>query len=126
MIAQGSKPFANTTRAKVRFHPSSREIDYRVFTVHDPDGVAVEFVDKLLMGRDGITQVPATVAHNTADVEKYFPFYNELLGLDFIQAAQTQGKVPNVTGPPVANRALRVPSSESGGTGLSSSIGFNG
>jgi catechol 2,3-dioxygenase-like lactoylglutathione lyase family enzyme len=99
VIAQGSKPFANTTRAKISFNPSSREIDYRVFTVHDPDGVAVEFVDKLVMGRDGISQVPATVAHNTADVEKYFPFYHELLGLDFIQAAQTQGKVPNVYGP---------------------------
>jgi hypothetical protein len=42
VIAQGSKPFAPTTRAKVRFHPATREIDYRVFTVHDPDGVAVE------------------------------------------------------------------------------------
>jgi catechol 2,3-dioxygenase-like lactoylglutathione lyase family enzyme len=99
VIAQGSKPFAPTTRAKVSFHPATREIDYRVFTVHDPDGVAVEFVDKLVMGPEGFTQVPATVAHNTANVEKYFPFYPELLGLDFIQAAQTQGKVPNVYGP---------------------------
>jgi len=99
VTAQRSKPFAPTTRAKVSFHPATREIDYRVFTVHDPDGVAVEFVDKLVMGPGGFTQVPATVAHNTANVEKYFPFYHELLGLDFIQAAQTQGKVPNVYGP---------------------------
>jgi catechol 2,3-dioxygenase-like lactoylglutathione lyase family enzyme len=79
VIAQGSKPFAPTTRAKVSFHPATREIDYRVFTVHDPDGVAVEFVDKLVMGSGGFTQVPAAVAHNTANVEKFFPFYHELL-----------------------------------------------
>lgn len=36
VIAQGSKPFAPTTRAKVCFYPGTREIDYRVFTVHDP------------------------------------------------------------------------------------------
>jgi catechol 2,3-dioxygenase-like lactoylglutathione lyase family enzyme len=99
VIAQGSEPFASTMRAKVSFNPGSREIDYRVFTVHDPDGVAVEFVDKLVMGPGAFPQVPATVAHNTANVEKYFPFYHELLGLDFIQGAQTQGKVPNVYAP---------------------------
>ena len=75
VIAQGSEPFATTTRAKVSFNPGSREVDYRVFTVHDPDGVAVEFVDKVVMGPSAFPQVPATVAHNTADVEKYFPFY---------------------------------------------------
>jgi hypothetical protein len=88
VIAHGSKPFAPTTRAKVSFNPVSREIDYRVFTVHDPDGVAVEFVDKLVGGPGGFAQVPVTVAHNTSDVEKYFPFYHQLLGLDFIQALE--------------------------------------
>ena len=69
-------------------HDRLNRISHRVFTVHDPDGVAVEFVDKLVMGPGGFTQVPATVAHNTANVEKYFPFYNELLGLDFLQRQQ--------------------------------------
>jgi catechol 2,3-dioxygenase-like lactoylglutathione lyase family enzyme len=99
VIAQGSEPFAPTTRAQVRFNPGGHEIDYRVFTVHDPDGVAIEFVDKVTVGRSAATQVPVTVAHNTADVDKYFPFYHELLGLDFLQGAQTQGKVPNVYAP---------------------------
>jgi len=99
VIAQGSKPFAPTTRVKIAFNPRMHEIDYRVFTVHDPDGVAIEFADKLVMGPSGRPQVPATVAQNTADADKYFPFYQEFLGLDFIQAVQTQGKVPNVYGP---------------------------
>ena len=99
VIAQGSEPFAPTTRAKISFNPGSREVDYRVFTVHDPDGVAVEFVDKIIIGLGAFPQVPATVARNTADVGKYFPFYQELLGLDFIQGVQTQGKVPNVYAP---------------------------
>jgi catechol 2,3-dioxygenase-like lactoylglutathione lyase family enzyme len=99
VIAQGSEPFFPTTRAKVSFNPGSRAIDYRVFTVHDPDGVAVEFVDRVAMGPGAFPQVPMTVAHNTADVDRYFPFYHELLGLDFLQAAQTQGKVPNVYAP---------------------------
>ena len=99
VMAQGSEPFAPTTRAKVSFNPGGREIDYRVFTVHDPDGVAIEFVDKVTIGPGAAPQVPVTVAHNTADVDKYFPFYHELLGLDFLQGAQTQGKVPNVYAP---------------------------
>jgi catechol 2,3-dioxygenase-like lactoylglutathione lyase family enzyme len=117
VIAQGSKPFAPTTRVNIRFNPHMHEIDYRVFTVHDPDGVAVEFADKLLMGPSGRPQVPATIAQNTADADKYFPFYHEFLGLDFIQAAQTQGKVPNVYGPDLG---------ESGFTGAFFGIRGNG
>src|SRR5260370_8707632 len=83
---QGSKPFAPTTRAKVSFHPGTREIDYRVFTVHDPDGIAVEFVDKVVMAPSGFAQVPATVAHNTPNVKKYFPFTHKLLTPQYIQA----------------------------------------
>ena len=126
VIAQGSEPFAPTTRAKVSFNPGGREIDYRVFTVHDPDGVAIEFVDKVTLGPGAAPQVPVTVAHNTADVDKYFPFYHELLGLDFLQGAQTQGKVPNVYAPGVASRASPEPSSESAAMGWSSSTGSSG
>ena len=114
---QGSEPFAPTTRAKVRFHPDGHELDYRVFTVHDPDGVAIEFVDKRTLGPGAAPQVPVTVAQNTADVDKYFPFYHELLGLDFLQGVQTKGKVPNVYAPG---------GGESGFTGAFFSIRGNG
>ncbi len=36
VMAQGSEPFAPTTRAKVSFNPGGRAIDYRVFTVTTP------------------------------------------------------------------------------------------
>jgi hypothetical protein len=61
-------------------NPKTTPLDYRVFTTHDPDGIAVEFGDKITMGPHCSPQVPATVAHNTADVEKYISFYTETLG----------------------------------------------
>jgi len=49
VIAQQGEPLAPTTLAKVSFNLGSREIGYRAFTVHDPDGVAVDFVNQLVM-----------------------------------------------------------------------------
>lgn len=66
VIQQGSEPFTETTQSKVRLGPSLPEIDYQVFTVHDPDGVAVEFVDKAThstgCGPGTMAQTPTTVA----------------------------------------------------------------
>jgi catechol 2,3-dioxygenase-like lactoylglutathione lyase family enzyme len=47
LVNLGSQPFQPTTRASVRLNPNAPPLDYRVFTVHDPDGVALEFGDKL-------------------------------------------------------------------------------
>jgi catechol 2,3-dioxygenase-like lactoylglutathione lyase family enzyme len=99
VIAQNSEPFAPTTRSVVNLNPGWRDLDYRVFTVHDPDGVALEFGDKITMGPGAPAQTPVTVAHNTADVDQYISFYVDLLGLDFLQGSQTKGKVPNVYSP---------------------------
>jgi hypothetical protein len=39
------------------------------------------------------------VAHNTADVARYLPFYVDTLGLDFLQGLQVAGPMPNVYSP---------------------------
>jgi catechol 2,3-dioxygenase-like lactoylglutathione lyase family enzyme len=99
VIQHGSEPFKPTTHAMVNLNPGTPDLDYRVFTVFDPDGVAVEFGDKVTMGPTNPAQTPVTVAHNTADLDKHIPFYTELLGLDLLQASQSAGKVPNVYSP---------------------------
>jgi hypothetical protein len=65
----------------VTLNPNAGPMDYQVFTCHDPDGVAVEFGDRVTMGTFAAPQTPATVAHNTANVDKYLSFYTETLGL---------------------------------------------
>ena len=94
--AQGSAPFTPTTDAMVRFHPDMPLGSYRVFSVHDPDGITLEFVNTF---GSAPPQVPAVVAHNTSDVDRYISFYLETLGLDFVQGVQTEGPVPNVYSP---------------------------
>jgi catechol 2,3-dioxygenase-like lactoylglutathione lyase family enzyme len=99
VIDQGSEPFAPTTAAMVNINPAAPDMDYRVFAVHDPDGITVEFGDKITMGPTASPQTPAVVAHNTSDVDKYISFYLDTLGLDFLQGSQTKGPVPNVYSP---------------------------
>jgi catechol 2,3-dioxygenase-like lactoylglutathione lyase family enzyme len=91
----GSLPFAPTTDRYQQFHANVPPERYRVFTVHDPDGIALEF--SAADERPALT--PITVAHNTADVERYLPFYTDTLGLDFVQGLQVPGPVPNVYSP---------------------------
>lgn len=103
VIQLGSEPFTATTKTHIRLGPSLPEIDYRVFTVHDPDGIAVEFVDDVThsTGCGGSTspQTPTTVAHNTARFEESLPFYRDVLGLDMLSPVQTPGQIPNVYSP---------------------------
>jgi catechol 2,3-dioxygenase-like lactoylglutathione lyase family enzyme len=95
VVAQGSEPFFPTTDVEITFHPDRPPQPYRVFAVHDPDGITVEFSTA-----DGtVPMTPVVVAHNTADVERYLPFYVDTLGLDFRQSLQTAGAVPNVYSP---------------------------
>ncbi|GME41760.1 uncharacterized protein NECHADRAFT_87870 [Neofusicoccum parvum] len=98
VVAQGSEPFTPTTNAAVCLSPSLPELDYRVFTVHDPDGISVEFSGKDIQP-NFTAVVPYTVAHNTANVDKHIPFYLNVLGLDFLAAVQSQSKIPNVYSP---------------------------
>ena len=71
--------FNGYTRLDTNGHPHSAEAKFintftrtdsrtiqHTFTVHDPDGVAIEFVDKVTLGPGAAPQVPVTVAHNTA------------------------------------------------------------
>jgi catechol 2,3-dioxygenase-like lactoylglutathione lyase family enzyme len=95
VLDQGSAPFAPTTDRYQQFHANVPPERYRVFTVHDPDGIAVEF--SAADERPALT--PITVAHNTADVERYLPFYTDTLGLDFVQGLQVPGPMPNVYSP---------------------------
>src|SRR5262249_31114125 len=95
VIENGSPPFAPTTDRFQQFHANVPAERYRVFTVHDPDGIAVEF--SAADERPALT--PITVAHNTADVERYLPFYTDTLGLDFVQGLQVPGPMPNVYSP---------------------------
>lgn len=102
VLRQGSEPFTPATKSALRLSPSLPELDYQVFTVHDPDGVAVEFVDIATprsMGPSTVCAAPNTVAHNTARLESSIGFYTDVLGLDFMYGMQTEGQVPNVYSP---------------------------
>jgi catechol 2,3-dioxygenase-like lactoylglutathione lyase family enzyme len=96
--AQGGTPFFPTTNEKITFHPQVPEFKYRVFGVHDPDGITVEF-GEIGAGHYDIPKVPACIANNTTNPDKYLPFYTDVLGLDLLQGAQTPGPVPNVFSP---------------------------
>jgi catechol 2,3-dioxygenase-like lactoylglutathione lyase family enzyme len=97
VLAQGSTPLAETTDTHVKFHRDLPPHRYRVFTVRDPDGIAVEFSQPELRLRQPV--VPVTVAHNTADVEGHLPFYTDILGLDFLWGLQVGAPMPNVYSP---------------------------
>lgn len=91
-----------TLQSALQLNPSLPELDYRVFTVHDSDGVAVEFVGIAThrsMGPSTVCAAPNTVAHNTARLESSIGFYTDVLGLDFMYGMQTEGRVPNVYSP---------------------------
>lgn len=94
VVALGSEPFFPTTNERVTFHPDVPPFKYRVFVVHDPVGVTLEFVET-----PSVPKVPLTVAHNTTDPDEYLSFYLDVLGLDFLQGAQTAGPVANVFSP---------------------------
>lgn len=105
VLLQGSEPFTVTTAPGtfVKLGPELPTIDYQVFTVGDPDGIAVEFVDNACYytgcGHGGVPATMTTVAHNTANLEKNLPFYTEVLGLDFLSAVQCKEPIPNVYSP---------------------------
>jgi catechol 2,3-dioxygenase-like lactoylglutathione lyase family enzyme len=94
VIRHGGVPFAETTNRYVQLHADVEPSLYRVFTCHDPDGIAVEWV-----GWKADRRAPVTVAHNTADVRRWLPFYVDGLGLDFTSGAQTPGPADNVYSP---------------------------
>jgi catechol 2,3-dioxygenase-like lactoylglutathione lyase family enzyme len=96
-IANGSTPFAPSVDAMVKFHRHVDAHRYRVFTVHDPDGIAVEFSQPEARLRQPV--VPIVVAHNTRDVAGHMPFYTDTLGLDFMQGLQVGEPMPNVYSP---------------------------
>ncbi|KAH7086184.1 hypothetical protein FB567DRAFT_602978 [Paraphoma chrysanthemicola] len=98
VLAQGSEPFTSTTDSAIRLSPTLPDLHYQVFTVHDPDGVAVEFSDKRTQA-GLVPTAPYTVAHNTANFEKNLDFYLNVLGLDFHTSVQTQSSIPNVYSP---------------------------
>lgn len=98
VMQQGSKPFAETTEAALQLSPNMPVLDYRVFTTHDPDGIAVEFSQADIL-HDLAPACPYTIAHNTANVEKNLPFYLEVLGLDVQTTVQSPHLVPNVYSP---------------------------
>ncbi len=94
-IEAGSEPFAPNTDTAVSFHPDLPIFPYNVFAVHDPDGITVEFSNTMF--ETPIT--PITVAHNTSDIDRYFSFYVDTLGLDFLWSMQNADPVPNVYSP---------------------------
>lgn len=96
-IAQGSEPFAPSVDAMVKFHRNVDPHRYRVFTVHDPDGIAVEFSQPEARLRQPV--VPIVVAHNSAHVAEHIAFYTDTLGLDFMQGLQVGELMPNVYSP---------------------------
>jgi catechol 2,3-dioxygenase-like lactoylglutathione lyase family enzyme len=96
-IAHGSEPFAPSVDAMVKFHRNVEPHHYRVFTVHDPDGIAVEFSQPETRLRQPV--VPITVASNTAHVAEHLPFYTDTIGLDFVQGLQVGELMPNVYSP---------------------------
>ncbi|RYD94975.1 MAG: hypothetical protein EOP61_20635 [Sphingomonadales bacterium] len=96
-IAQGSIPFAESVDAMVKFHRNVDPHRYRVFTVQDPDGIAVEFSQPEARLRQPV--VPIVVAHNSPDVAGRMPFYTDTLGLDFMQGLQVGELMPNVYSP---------------------------
>ncbi|MGD9696766.1 MAG: VOC family protein [Thermoleophilia bacterium] len=91
--ADGFQPFAPTTDTMAAFHPDIPAIPYKVFGVHDPDGITLEYVEF------DNPQVPVLIANNTADCDAHIGFYLDVLGLDFLQGTQTAGTVPNVYSP---------------------------
>ncbi len=95
VIAHGGAPFTETTDRPIQLHPDVPPSSYRVFTCHDPDGVAVEWVGHATRDRRG----PVTIAHNTANVRRSLPFYVDTLGLDFVRGLQTPAPAPNVYSP---------------------------
>lgn len=96
--AEGGKPFFPTTDDRAIFHPGTPGFKYRVFAVHDPDGITLEF-GETMPGYMPVPKVPATVAHNTSNPDEFLSFYTETIGLDFLQGAQTPGPTPNVFSP---------------------------
>jgi catechol 2,3-dioxygenase-like lactoylglutathione lyase family enzyme len=95
VIAAGSQPFAPNTDTEVSFHPDMPIFPYNVFAAHDPDGITVEFSNTMFE----TPLTPITVAHNTIDIDKHFPFYVDTLGLDFVWSMQNAEPVPNVYSP---------------------------
>ncbi len=93
--AAGSEPIAETTDRQQQFHAGVPAERYRVFAARDPDGIAVEF--SAADARPART--PIVVAHNTADAERFLPFYTHTLGLEFMQGLQVPGPMPNVYSP---------------------------
>lgn len=93
VLARGSKPFQPTTDLMYAFSPGG-EFPYKVFGVHDPDGITLEF-----SGAAGAPITPNVIGHNSADVDRYLSFYTDDLGLDFVTALQTPSPAPNVYSP---------------------------
>ncbi|KAL6234079.1 hypothetical protein BDW75DRAFT_213390 [Aspergillus navahoensis] len=88
----GYKPFAPTTDTKATFHTDIPEIEYRIFSVHDPDGITLEYYHS----RPVTTSM---IAQNTANISKNNPFMTEILGMDFLQGSQSKMNVSNVYSP---------------------------
>ncbi|MGD9694679.1 MAG: VOC family protein [Thermoleophilia bacterium] len=96
VIAAGSEPFFPTTDVPVTFNPATPAVPYRVFACHDPDGTTLEFAQ-----RPSFTAPSriGTVAHNTTDPDRYLPFYEDGLGLDFVSGTGIPDPAPNVYSP---------------------------
>lgn len=103
----GSPPFFAPLTAEEADKPSHdiqgpdappREGGYRPFCVHDPDGTTWE-IEPTTPDFGGVSQTPIFVAHNTADVDRFFSFYTDTLGLDFLQPAQAPEPFDNIFSP---------------------------
>lgn len=89
-VARGIRPFAPITGDDFIFHlGSSGPAAYRVFAVHDPDGIVVEFIENA-------SPKLSVVAQGTGALESNLAFYTDVLGLDLTDTVETPGPVPNV------------------------------
>lgn len=118
VIAHGGEPFTETSSGLLHMYgPTVRPNPYRTFHAHDPDGITVQWSydwpreDQTRSARDTgpeaarwLPERPLqdrlfSLVGGTTDVDRYAPFYTDVLGFDLTAALQTPEPVANIYGP---------------------------
>jgi catechol 2,3-dioxygenase-like lactoylglutathione lyase family enzyme len=119
VIANGGSPFAETSSGKLLMYgPKVAPNPYRTFHAHDPDGITIQWsydwpredqTVKKAGGQQGagpkwLAKRPVqdrmfALVGGTTDVDRYAPFYTDILGFDIWSGLQTPKPVANIYSP---------------------------